>query len=81
MYSRTFLHATKCISLGFDSLTMTRLFFLITVFLRLCVSSVIVVGEFFVIVPCGIGLLSGLSVPGAQLFYVQVFCVLLVFQC
>ena len=39
----TILHATKCISLDFDSLTIARSFFLITVFLRLCVSNVIVV--------------------------------------
>ena len=45
LFSFTDLHATKFISLVFDSLTMTRSFFLITVFLRLFVSSVIVVGE------------------------------------
>ena len=45
LYSRTVLQATKCIRRGFVSLIIARSFFLTTTFLRLCVSSVIVVGE------------------------------------
>ena len=52
LYSPTVLHATMCISRcfcsglrGFVSVTMARSFFLITVFFRLSVSSVIVSGS------------------------------------
>ena len=45
LYWRAVLQATKCINLGFDSLITAGSFFLITVFLRLFVSSVMVVVE------------------------------------